>query len=115
MNKILVIDDNKGFLEIVTEILESAGYQVQIASNGTEGIRLFNNSRYSLILSDINMPGIDGNLVAESIRNSPKFDGTPIVAVTGSSREIKNGLFDDIIRKPFSTNKLLSTVESFIQ
>lgn len=115
MKQILIIDDSKGFLKIVSEILESAGYQVLTASSGNAGISLFNIYPFSLILTDINMPGgMDGNAVAENIRNSPRFEGTPIVAVTGSSREVKSDLFNDVLRKPFSTSKLLKTVKSFI-
>ncbi|MFC1863886.1 response regulator [Thermodesulfobacteriota bacterium] len=114
MKQILIIDDSKGFLETISELLERTGYQVLTATNGREGIRLFNSTRFDLILTDINMPGMDGNLVAENIRKSANYEDTPIVAVTGSSREVKNDLFDDVIRKPFSSKKLLSTIESFI-
>jgi CheY-like chemotaxis protein len=114
MAQILVIDDDTVVLEIISEILQLSGYNVLTASNGEEGIKILNDTQPKLIITDINMPVMDGNLLAEYIRKSPKFKDIPLLAITGTSWTIEKGLFDDVLRKPFKVEQLLSTVESLI-
>lgn len=114
MDQILVIDDDKVVLEIISEILQLSGYKVLTASNGEEGIKLLNDIQPKLIITDINMPVMDGNSLAEYIRKSPNFKDISLLAITGTSWKIETGLFDDVLRKPFKADQLLSTVESLI-
>lgn len=114
MAHILVIDDDTIVLEIIVEILLRSGYQVLSALNGEEGIRLLSDSQTNLIITDINMPKMDGNAVAEYIRGSSTLKDIPIIAITGTSWEIKEELFDDILKKPFGVEQLLNAVESLI-
>jgi CheY-like chemotaxis protein len=115
MTQILVIDDDTIVLEIISEILQLAGYNVLTASNGEEGIKLINETQTKLIITDINMPVMDGNLFAEYIRKSPNFKDIPLLAITGTSWTIEKGLFDDVLRKPFKVKELLNAVELLIQ
>ena len=77
MPRILVIDDDTIILEIIEEILEQSGYQVVVALSGEEGIRLLNNAKPNLVITDINMPIMDGNAVAEYVRSSSDFKDVP--------------------------------------
>jgi CheY-like chemotaxis protein len=111
MARILVIEDDTIVLEIIVEILLRYGHKVLSATNGEEGITLINDAPLDLIITDINMPKLDGNAVAEYVRNSPTLKDTPILAISGTSWKIKEGLFNDYLRKPFKVEQLLRTVE----
>jgi len=111
---ILVIDDQDAVLKLVRKVLTGLGYEVKVAHDGEEGIKLVNEGyTFNLVITDINMPRMGGNAVAEYIRSSENPD-TPIVALTGSSHDdIKNDLFNFVLTKPFDLKALITAVESF--
>ena len=112
MDNILVIEDQDGLLNFLRETLTFMGYQVKIARDGEEGIKLFNNREdFDVVITDICMPRMDGNAVAKHIRNSDKPE-TPIVAITGFSDSIEKGLFDISLLKPFKVKALLGAIRS---
>ncbi|UCF82774.1 MAG: response regulator [Desulfobacteraceae bacterium] len=112
MDNILVIEDQDGLLTFLRETLTIMGYQVKIAHDGEEGIKLFNNREdFDLVITDICMPRMDGNAVAKHIRNSDK-PATPIVAITGFGESIEKGLFDISLLKPFKVQALLGAIRS---
>ncbi len=82
MEKILVIEDNEQNLYLVTYLLEKNGYEVVPARDGLEGIILANRIEPALILLDIQLPLMDGYVVARELRNVPFLKHVPIVAVT---------------------------------
>ncbi|MEU4692897.1 response regulator [Actinoplanes sp. NPDC023714] len=79
---ILVVDDSLTTRMLERSILESAGYEVQLAASGEEGLEKARAGRYGLVLSDIDMPGIDGFTLVERIRADPKLTGVPCVLVS---------------------------------
>ena len=112
MDNILVIEDQDGLLNFLREMLTLMGYQVKVAHDGAEGIKLFNNREdFDLVITDICMPRMDGNAVAKHIRNSDK-PTTPIVAITGFGEGIEKGLFDISLLKPFKVQALLGAIRS---
>lgn len=112
MDNILVIEDQDGLLNFLRETLTLMGYQVKIARDGEEGIKLFNKREdFDVVITDICMPRMDGNAVAKHIRNSDKPE-TPIVAITGFSDSIEKGLFDISLLKPFKVQALLGAIRS---
>jgi DNA-binding response OmpR family regulator len=112
MDNILVIEDQDGLLNFLRETLTLMGYQVKIARDGEEGIKLFNNREdFDVVITDICMPRKDGNAVAKHIRNSDKPE-TPIVAITGFSDSIEKELFDISLLKPFKVKALLDAIRS---
>jgi CheY-like chemotaxis protein len=113
MKKILVIEDDDLVREIILAVLGYSGYNVLTASNGKEGIGLLDNGQPpDFVISDINMPIMNGNEVAEYIRNSPDYNGIPIIAITGNSTDVNKGLFNGILRKPFKVEHLMYLIES---
>jgi two-component system cell cycle response regulator DivK len=80
--RILIIEDNEPNLYLLTYILESSGYEVLAARDGLEGLSRAQIERPDLVLTDLQMPGIDGYEVARRLRTHPETAAIPVVAVT---------------------------------
>jgi CheY-like chemotaxis protein len=116
MNTILLIDDDDAVLASTSRLLKHLGYVVEQASNGMEGIELFQSSgEFAMVITDLRMPFVNGNDVAREIRRSDK-PKTPIVAVTGSEyvEEIRRELFDSVLIKPFKLEALVDVMKTFM-
>lgn len=86
--KVLIIDDEENFCNLVKKNIEQTGeFEVHIATNGDDGIRLAREIKPDLILLDIVMPEMDGGDVVSLIRNDENIKGTPIVFLTAIVRE----------------------------
>lgn len=82
MKKVLVIEDNADNMRLIRYSLEHAGYAVLEAGTGEEGVRLALEARPSFIITDINLPNIDGFEVTKRIRESSANGSIPIIAIT---------------------------------
>ena len=115
--KILVREDDRDIEELLQFFLEDNGYQVAIARDGLEGITMFREGGFSLILLDIMLPKIDGYAVCELVR---KESDIPIIMVTALSDEEDQMkgldlLADDYITKPFSMPVLLRKIGAVLR
>ncbi len=108
MCTILVIDDEKGILRVIEEALTKFGHQVELAADGYEGIRKFDDGSYDIVITDLRMPGLDGKGVVQHIRKSHK-NSIPIIGISGTPWLIQDSGFDVVLPKPFP---LLDLVES---
>ena len=115
MKIILVIDDEVSIRELLERFLTQIGYQVHVAKDGREGLRFLENDRkYDAIITDIEMPEINGNFIAKHIRASQK-EHTPLLALTGMPEDrCQNQFFDFVIKKPFKLKELQTVLKSFI-
>ena len=112
--KILVVDDNNIFLIVVSKMLSLLGYEVSSADSGENGLNVFRKSNFDIVLSDYDMPGMDGVAFACSVKNcSPR---TPVVIMTGSGRESvfsrKSTAVDEVISKPFTLAEIDETIQN---
>lgn len=115
-NRILIIEDDEGIREGVRILLESEGYEVAEAGNGTDGLNLLDEQTDLLIL-DIMLPDISGLEVCEEVR---RFSYVPILFLTAKAMESDKltGLMaggDDYLTKPFSYTELLGRVSALIR
>ena len=117
MAKILVIDDEPSLQELVKTILESEGFEVEIASSGPEGLEKLGKGKPDLVLLDMMMPGMSGREVAEKIRGNAKTKSLKIIFLTVARfSEVGKDLLDkmkvqDYITKPFDNSDLISRVK----
>ena len=112
MHNLLIIDDEEIIINLLNDYFSQLGYSVVTAKNGNEGIDLFNASpNFDLVITDINMPGIDGNAVARSIRLSQKTK-MPIVGMSGYNDKIEGELFDFMLAKPFNLKDLMALIKT---
>ena len=72
MAKILIIDDERSILVLLEEVLTRFGYDVAVAESAPEGIQKFENGRFDLVITDMQMPKVNGDVVVQHIRNSNK-------------------------------------------
>ena len=110
MRTVLVIDDETGITEVIEEALRMVGYEVEVAYNGREGIRKFDDQPYDLVITDICMPGVNGNSVARHIRSSSN-GSTAIIGISGTPWMLDNDDFDMVLAKPFPLEELIASVQ----
>ena len=112
MHNLLIIDDEEIIINLLHDYFSQLGYSVVTAKDGSEGIDLFNASpNFDLVITDINMPGIDGNAVAKSIRLSQRTK-VPIVGMSGYNDKADGELFNFMLAKPFNLNELMGLVKT---
>lgn len=109
--QVLVVDDDASILGIVSEVLEDDGYAVSVASSGEEALDLLGENQYSLVMTDIRLPGINGVQVLEHINRV--YPRTNVIIITShasldtSIDAIKHGAYDYLL-KPFEDLSLIS-------
>ena len=114
---ILVVDDNPKFL---ADALPMYGYDVTVANDGLEALKILMNKSFDLILLDVMMPNMDGWDTLKAIRNNKKTQYIPVIMITAVSEDQKvvSGLkigADDYIVKPFILPNLLARVEAVLR
>jgi len=114
---ILIVEDNKELLQLLTDFLRAEGYTVSTAENGEKALSLYERYGARLVLLDINLPGMDGFAVCEKIRAN---GNTPIIMLTARvSKEDKlNGLIlgaDDYMEKPYDIDILLAKIKGIFK
>lgn len=118
--KILLIEDNEQNSYLLTFILEAHGYTVTRARHGREGIILAQQVNPMLILLDIQLPEMDGYMVARELRHIPTLAQVPIVAVTsyamvGDRERILGAGCNGYIEKPINPDTFISEIEYYLQ
>ncbi len=115
MAKILVIDDEKSIRNTLKEVLEYEKHEIELSSDGNEGLVLFRENKYDVVLLDIKMPGMDGIEVLENI--TAESQDVPVIMISGHGNidtaveAIKKGAYD-FIEKPLDLNRLLITIRN---
>jgi CheY-like chemotaxis protein len=114
MAVILVVDDDEGIRNLVSMLLQSAGYQVVTAANGLEAVAVYRSatSQIDLVVIDFNMPVMDGNQAMLRIRAS-KPDAKFICMTGNPEADVPDGVI--CLNKPFSAEELLSSVHELLR
>jgi two-component system, OmpR family, response regulator len=118
MTTILVIDDEPGVRDLLQDALSGAGYRVQSATNGADGLDQLRRRSADLCIVDVNMPTMNGFEFLEKLRAHDTK--TPVLMLTArdSSGDVEQGLregADDYVRKPFSIDELLLRVAAILR
>lgn len=118
--RVLVVDDSLTTRMLEQSILESAGYQVDLAASGEEGLQKARAYRYGVILCDVEMPGIDGFTFVEQVRKDPELKGIPAVLVSSRSdpedlqRGQAVGASGYIVKGRFDQRELLQMIRNLM-
>jgi len=116
--RILVIDDEESVRSVLSRILTQVKHQVDVAKDGEEGIKLFHEGEFDIVLTDLGMPGMSGWDVCREIKKmSPQ---TPVGMITGWGMEIgeekmKEAELDFLISKPFDFKQIVNTVAKTVE
>jgi len=113
---ILVVDDSASVREVVGIALKGAGYDVIEASDGAEGLKRLDGRKVHLVISDVNMPNMDGISFVKALKARPDYKFTPVLMLTTESGEAKKEAGKAAgakawLVKPFQPPVLLSAVQ----
>ncbi len=116
MTTILAVDDSASMRQMVSFTLKEAGYQVAEAADGQEGLNAAQANKFDLIISDVNMPVMDGIEMIRHIRELSNHKFTPILMLTteaGGDKKLsgKAAGATGWIVKPFNPEQLLNTIK----
>lgn len=120
MYKILVIDDEKNILDLISINLNISGYEVDTAGDGAEGLAKAKRDNYDAFIIDVMMPKLDGYKVCEQLRANPNTKEIPIIMLTAkdSLQDKVKGFdigADDYLTKPFEPQELLVRLKSLLR
>jgi len=118
VTRILLVDDDPQLLDVLSLHFEDAGHDVLCAADGLAAWTELSRSRPDLVVSDVNMPGLDGFSLCRRMREAG--DATPLILLTARDGEIDEALglelgADDYVAKPFSTRVLLARVAALLR
>ncbi len=117
---ILVVDDSLTTRMLERSILESAGYEVDLAASGEEGLEMARQRDYCLFLTDIDMPGIDGFTFVERTRADPELSGVPAILVSSRAaaedreRGVAVGAGAYVVKGEFDQEELLAHIRKLV-
>lgn len=119
-NRILVVDDEKDILELISFNLEKEGYGVVLAETGEEALKAAHSSSPDLVILDLMLPSIDGLEVCRRLKQNEETRKIPVLMLTAKSEDsdIISGLelgADDYITKPFSPKVLIARVRAVLR
>ena len=116
---VLIVDDSASLRQVVNIALKGAGYNVIEACDGKDALSKLNGEKIHLIISDVNMPNMDGITFVKEAKKLPNYKFTPIVMLTTESQDSKKqegraaGATGWIV-KPFKPDQLLAVVKKVI-
>ena len=118
--RVLVVEDDPLSLELMTDLLEGAGWVVHAATSGEAALEHLDRESIDLVLLDLGLPGMDGHTSMRAIRERQPNSSIPVIAVTAQAmsgdaeRAIRAG-FDGYLTKPIDTRRLVATIDAIVE
>ena len=110
---VLVVDDEPSIADLLCEFLEDAGYRALLARNGRSGLAIARRERPALVITDRNMPGIDGMDLLRRLRSSPVTSNIPVVIMSSTRPNTEGAERVPFLAKPFDLDDMLATVATY--
>ncbi|MDE2483482.1 MAG: response regulator [bacterium] len=119
MKTILTVDDSPSVRQMVSYTVRSAGYDVIEAKDGAEALELAQGRSFDMVLTDQNMPRLDGFGLIGQLRNDPRFSATPIIMLTTEASDEMKARGKAVratgwMVKPFDPDTLLAVIQRLI-
>ncbi len=116
---VLIVDDSASIRQVVSIALKSAGYEVIEASNGEDALSKLTGQRVHLIISDVNMPVMDGITFLKEVKARPAYKFSPVIMLTTESTDAKKAEGQAAgakawVVKPFQPAQMLAAVSKLI-
>ena len=118
--RVLVVEDSIGVRELERVILEGAGYQVETAVDGLDGVSRLREDPADLVLSDVEMPGMDGFALTRTIRRTKGWENVPVIIMTSRGEDharqagLEAGCSAYLLKNDFDQEQLVSTVRRLV-
>lgn len=119
--KVLVVEDSPTMRQLIVFALKRIrGFQISEANDGVDGLKKLSAEKFDLIVTDINMPIMDGLKLVSMVRNDPNYRETPIIIITteGANEDRERALAlgaNEYITKPIQTMQILETVKKLMK
>lgn len=114
----IVVDDDINLLNLTSGVLKQEQHQVFSFSNPVKALEAIQNTKFDFVITDIQMPQIDGFQLLEKLREFPIFKNQPVIALTGRTdldlSVYKNAGFTTVVKKPYSPKILLETIQHIL-
>lgn len=119
MARILIVDDSASMRNMVTATLQSAGHQIKDAADGQQAFNTAKGDKFDAVITDLNMPVMNGLELVKNLRTLPSYKYTPILLLTTESSAEKKSEGRSVgatgwLVKPFNPEKLLATVSKVL-
>jgi two-component system chemotaxis sensor kinase CheA len=117
---ILVVDDSLNTREIEKDVLEAHGYQVTLAEDGQDGLNKAREGDFDAVLTDVEMPNMDGFTLTATLRQAEKYRHTPIIIITSREKEedkrrgVQVGADAYIVKGDFDQSNLVETLNALL-
>ncbi len=116
---VLIVDDSASLRQVVSIALRGAGYEVIEACDGKDGLAKLNGQKIHLIISDVNMPNMDGFTFVKNVKQQPSYKFTPVIMLTTEAGEDKKASGQAAgakawMVKPFQPSQMLAAVSKLI-
>jgi two-component system chemotaxis response regulator CheY len=116
---IMIVDDSASLRQVVSISLRGAGYEVIEGCDGTDALKKLTGQKIHLIISDVNMPNMDGISLVKAVKAMPAYKFTPIVMLTTESQDAKKQEGQAAgakawVTKPFNPPQLLAVVQKLV-
>ncbi len=120
MKRILTVDDSASIRQMVSFTLRNAGYEVVEAVDGKDGLGKANSEKFDLIVTDLNMPNMDGTQMIAAVRKLPACAFIPILMLTTESQAEKKDAARKAgatgwIVKPFNAEQLIAVIQKLVK
>jgi DNA-binding response OmpR family regulator len=117
MSRLLIVDDSETIVNFLRMVLESENYEVDSASNGTEGLAKAHQTLPDLIITDSIMPGMDGFALLHALRADPATEGVPVIMLTSGDPHdpdhiVRDPQPDAFVKKSADFGPLLAEIRS---
>lgn len=117
---VLVVDDSVSVRQVVSLTLQQAGYETLEASDGKDALSKLKGQRVHLMISDVNMPNMDGITFVKEVRLRPEYRFTPVIMLTTESTDDKKRQGQEAgakawMVKPFQPQQMLAAVNKLVQ
>jgi two-component system chemotaxis response regulator CheY len=119
MANILAVDDSNSMRKLLANTLAEAGHKVTQAQDGVEGLAMAQKAKFDLVITDINMPNMDGITLLRKLRALPAFRVVPILMLTTEmdperKKQAKDAGATGWLVKPFSPEQILATIRKVV-
>lgn len=117
--RIMVVDDSASLRQVVSIALKGVGYETIEACDGKDALKKLDGKKIHLVISDVNMPNMDGITFVKELKNNPSYKFTPVIMLTTESQEEKKSEGKAAgakawVVKPFQPQQMLDAVSKLV-